>query len=82
MRIPQRSAACMSSSATLLAQVESAITALLDGNVQSYKVDGQEYTLLDLAELRRMRTQLQREVSTQARRKKRGMFGRVRWGQS
>jgi hypothetical protein len=72
----------MADTAELLSTVETAIDSLVTGKVQSYQVEGRSFTYVDLRELRLMRTQLQREVSTQARRKKRGMFGRVRWGQS
>lgn len=71
----------MADSATLLGYVEDAISSLTQGLVQSYKIDGREFTYLDLAELRRMRTQLRRECAAQTHRKK-GLFGRVRWGDS
>lgn len=72
----------MADSATLLSEVETALSALVQRRVQSYKVDGREFTFLDIGELKRMRRELKREVAAQARRKKGGIMGRVRWGSS
>lgn len=72
----------MADSATLLSHVEDAIASLTQGKLQSYKIDGREFTFLDLGELKRMRRDLKREVAAQARRKKGGIMGRVRWGSS
>lgn len=72
----------MADTATLLNESETAIQALVTRHVQSYEVDGRSYTFLDLAELRKLRAQLRRELAAQSQRKKGGMLGRVRWGDS
>ena len=72
----------MADSATLLSHVEDAIASLTQGALQSYTIEGRTFTFVDLGELKRMRRELRREVAAQARRKKGGIFGRVRWGGS
>jgi hypothetical protein len=72
----------MADTAELLSTVETAIDSLVTGKVQSYQVEGRSFTYVDLRELRLMRTQLRRELATQAQRKKGSMMGRVRWGDS
>ena len=49
--------------ATLLTQVESAISALLTGGASSYAIGSRSVTKLDLASLFEQRRQLQIEVS-------------------
>ena len=49
---------------TILAQVESAIEALLTGGAESYSIGNRSVTKLDLADLFEQRRQLLMEVST------------------
>ncbi len=49
--------------ATLLASIESAITALLTGGASSYSIGNRSVTKLDLAQLFEERRQLQNEVA-------------------
>lgn len=72
----------MADTAELLSTVEDAIDSLVTGRVQSYEVEGRSFTYVDLRELRLMRSQLRRELAAQSLRKKGGMMGRVRWGDS
>ena len=65
----------MASAASLLAQVESAIEALLTGGASSYSIGSRTVTKLDLAQLFEERRILQNEVN----RSDRGMYrlGRI-----
>lgn len=71
----------MATSAELLTEVDTAISALLSKQVQSYKVGEKEYTFVDLGELRRWRRELQREVAQQKTRR-RGLLSKVHFGSS
>lgn len=52
----------MASSASLLAQVEAAIEALLNGGASSYSIGSRSVTKLDLGELMQQRKELLRQV--------------------
>ena len=52
----------MASAASLLAQVEAAIEALLTGGASSYSIGTRSVTKLDLGELQAMRLQLIRQA--------------------
>lgn len=52
----------MASSASLLAQVEAAIEALLTGGASSYSIGSRSVTKLDLGELMQQRKELLRQV--------------------
>ena len=53
----------MSQTATLLAQVEAAISALLTGGASSYSIGNRSVTKLDLGELFKQRDMLSRQVA-------------------
>lgn len=53
-------------SATLLTQIESAISALLTGGASSYSIGSRTVTKLDLATLLEQRRQLQIEVTRES----------------
>ncbi len=52
--------------ATLLAEVEAAISALLSGEHQSYSIGGRAVTRLDLSELFEQRRMLQAEIARES----------------
>lgn len=52
----------MASTASLLAQVEAAIEALLSGGASSYSIGSRSVTKLDLGELMQQRKELLRQV--------------------
>jgi len=56
----------MATSASLLAQVESAIEALLTGGAESYSIGSRSVTKLDLGTLFEQRNQLQIQVDREA----------------
>jgi hypothetical protein len=49
--------------ADLLTKVEAALSALLDGNAQSYAIAGRALTRLSLEQLYKMRAELQQAVA-------------------
>jgi hypothetical protein len=53
----------MATTASLLAAVEAAIEALLNGGVESYSIGSRSVTKLDLAELFAQREKLQNQVN-------------------
>ncbi len=56
----------MASAASLLAQVEAAIEALLTGGASSYSIGTRSVTKLDLGELQAMRLQLIRQAQRES----------------
>ena len=56
----------MATSASLLAQVESAIVALLTGGASSYSIGGRSVTKLDLGELFEWRRELKKDVASES----------------
>ena len=56
----------MASTASLLAQVEAAIEALLTGGASSYSIGTRSVTKLDLGELQTMRLQLIRQAQRES----------------
>lgn len=56
----------MSQTATLLAQVEAAISALLTGGASSYSIGNRSVTKLDLGELFKQRDMLSRQVARES----------------
>ncbi len=56
----------MASAASLLAQVEAAIEALLTGGASSYSIGSRSVTKLDLGELQAMRLQLIRQAQRES----------------
>jgi len=69
----------MATSASLLAQVESAIEALLTGGAESYSIGSRSVTKLDLAELFRQRDLL---VTAASRESGRSPFSLAKFGRT